>query len=613
MKPRTRERRARQRSTVNSGAQLVSTCLFLTCVIATGIILLVSAAPCLAAAREHNATEMSSVLEPPASPSGARADEPFGIRGDVGDLDGRGFRSVGEETLWIFDADFEDVTGDNAGWLSLDMSGTLEVVNYWHKDTVRINGFEHLGDSTWWCGTYNPCWRQPRGYGNDWICCLSRDLPLSSWSEPGDEVDFEWDQRFAMENDYDYGYLDVSDDGGSAWTTIAVFNNPGFTGTPGLSCDWNCTIPECEGHQRQNLDAYAGSDILVRYRFESDGAYSAQDQYDNPPCSSVRDGAWQLDNFTLTVNDTVRWYDDCESPGDNGWMHDGLPTSGQTGVVFERVYEPDILRPGGGCWWGARGWWMAALDPDTGVMVDGQDSWLISPAIDIAGADGLVAEWLTWVDCERFSNDRLNLFVSTDDDPWCVHELSSFMDESPGSWYGGPFFREVTDPWDIWIGDDWLAFAWQLFNDGPPDSGAVHRTGLMLGKQRVGVPVGGAPTTWWYSSWYGFHDTFDIDEALSQEAGVDISDEDGIVSAFIVVSSDLGQSWESLPLMDETPENDWWIVPPLDDHIAPATEIRYYFEATDGTGNIRTHPRNAPSAYYEFSILPILGSVEEPA
>ncbi|MCK4510896.1 hypothetical protein KAW64_04110, partial [bacterium] len=153
------------------------------------------------------------------------------------------------ETLWIFDADFEDLVGDNAGWTTYDRTGTLAVPNHWHKDTIRINGFEHLGDSTWWCGKYDPCWRQPRGYGNNWLDCLSRDFLLSSWSDPGDEVVFEWDQRLAMEKDYDYGYVDVSSDGGLNWATIAVFNNPGFPGNAGSSQDWDGTHPGCEGHQ----------------------------------------------------------------------------------------------------------------------------------------------------------------------------------------------------------------------------------------------------------------------------------------------------------------------------------------------------------------------------
>ncbi|MCK4680066.1 hypothetical protein KAT82_03005, partial [bacterium] len=84
------------------------------------------------------------------------------------------------ETLWIFDADFEDLVGDNAGWTAFDVSGTLGMDNYWHHDTIRINGFTHLGDSTWWCGTYNECWRQPRGYGNNWMQILERHFTEAS-------------------------------------------------------------------------------------------------------------------------------------------------------------------------------------------------------------------------------------------------------------------------------------------------------------------------------------------------------------------------------------------------------------------------------------------------
>ena len=613
MKPRTRERRARPSSNINGGTRsAVSTCLFVTCVITTCTILLVAAAPCIAA-REDTTPESSSALEPPASPCGNRADELFGIRGEIGDLGGRGFRSVGEETLWIFDADFEDLSGDNLGWLSLDMSGTLEVSNYWHKDTIRINGFEHLGDSTWWCGTYNDCWRQPRGYGNDWLCSLVREFPLSEWSEPGDQVDFEWDQRFAMEKDYDYGYFDVSGDGGSAWTTIAVFNNAGFTGTPGLSCDWDCTIPDCEGHQGQDLDAYAGLDIVVRYRFESDCAYSSQDQYDNPH-HSVLDGAWQLDNFTLSVNDTVRWFDDCESPGDNGWDHSNIPSSGQAGVVFERVHAPDILRDDWYCWWRPSGWWMAALDAETGRMVDGQNSWLISPPIDISGADGLVGQWDAWMDLGGgITNDLYDLYLSTGADLQCVMEHDSFVDAWIQWPHTGPYVARETHDWDGWAWGDWLAINWRLWNDEPAEPGSEHMTGLMLDRQRVGVPVGGPPTRWDYGAWNRFHDTFDMAEALSDTALIRISDWDGIVSALLVVSSDAGETWESSPMLCPDPETEYWKAAPPVGHIAPSTEIRYYFESTDGVGNVRTHPRSAPDAYYEFSILPILGSVADPA
>ena len=182
------------------------------------------------------------------------------------------------ETLWIFDADFEDLLGDNAGWTSTDMSGTLAVTNYWHKDTIRINGFEHLGDSTWWCGTYNPCWRQPRGYGNDWYQLLYRDFPeVATYTDPGDTLILEYDQRVAMELNYDYGYTDVSADGGSTWTTVARCCNAGFAGTPGISRDWDSVEWQAPGHVSVDLSDYAGQEIRIRFRFESDDAYSSQD------------------------------------------------------------------------------------------------------------------------------------------------------------------------------------------------------------------------------------------------------------------------------------------------------------------------------------------------
>ena len=46
--------------------------------------------------------------------------------------------------------------------------------------------------------------------------------------------------------------------------------------------------------------------------------------------------------------------------------------------------------------------------------------------------------------------------------------------------------------------------------------------------------------------------------------------------------------------------------------MTPGSEIRYYFEATDGIGTVATYPGSAPDGYFEFSILPIEATVSYP-
>jgi hypothetical protein len=416
-----------------------------------------------------------------------------------------------------------------------------------------------------------------------------------------------------MESGYDYGYTDVSSDGGITWTTVQTVENAGFAGHPGMSLDWDSTNLAGPGHMSIDLSDYAGLPIAIRFRFESDGAYSSQDEYNNPPFNSVLDGAWQLDNFTLIVNDTVRWFDDCESPGDNGWSHENIPGSGQTGVVFERVLAPDILRDDYCYWWRPSGWWMAALDAETGRMVDGQNSWLLSPPIDISGTEFLVGQWDAWMDLGSLTNDFYDIYLSAGDDSQCIMEHSNFVDAWTQWPHIGPYVATETADWDLWALSDWLVINWRLWNDYPAEPGAEHMTGLMLDRQRLGVPVGGPPTRWDYGAWDRFHDTYDMAEALEDTAIISISDWDGIIDARLVVSSDAGGTWESSPMIRNHPESTYWKAAPPVDHIAPSTEIWYYFESTDGVGNVRTHPRNAPDTYYEFSILPILGSVADPA
>jgi len=130
---------------------------------------------------------------------------------------------------------------------------------------------------------------------------------------------------------------------------------------------------------------------------------------------------------------------------------------------------------------------------------------------------------------------------------------------------------------------------------------------------RVGIPIGSYPTSWGYDTWRQFHDTFDLAGALTETARIQIQDLDGIAQAYMLASNDAGATWVSYELSRELPQSTWWLVPPPADLIAPATEIWLYFESTDSVGVTRTHPWNAPASYFEFSLLPIVGSTEDPA
>jgi len=519
------------------------------------------------------------------------------------------------ETLWIFDADFEDLVGDNAGWTAWDRSGTLGSENFWHHDTIRINGFTHLGDTTWWCGTYNGCWRQPRGYANDWLQILERHFTEANGLSG--ILTLEYDQRFAMEKDYDYGYVDVrSAATGDTWYTVESCNNHGFTGTPGIPHDWDSTgapgTGEDPGHVVLDISAEAmGMEFDLRFRFESDGAYSSQDQYDNAQ-HSVLDGAWQLDNITLLDDGAPVFYDDAESYGDNSWVHEDVVASGQTGVTFWRgQFGIDFVtgraftcddRPVGS-------YMQAAVDPFTSTMVDDQYSWLMSPPIDQSGAAKLVGQWDMWVDLPRPANDIFNLSLASNDLYECVTDPAGFADEAPGWWYGGPFWSVWTDDWDAFAGNDWLAIRWELQNDDVPAE--PHMAGIFTNRQRVGVPSGDAGTTWNYGSWDRFNDWFQeqMTDALLDSAIINVKDDDDIVSLTLI--ADNGVTQTSYVCRRNDPLGNDWTAPPPDVEMVAGSEIHYYFEAQDGVGNTAVWPRAAPDSYYEISILPITATVSE--
>lgn len=521
------------------------------------------------------------------------------------------FRGAYRGTIWFFDADFSDTEGDNAGWTSFDNSGTLGQSNRWHIDDVRITE-AYLDSYAFWCGEYNICWKQPRGYGNNWIQMLSKAFSSGETGIVGDTVTLEFDQRYAMERNYDYGYVEVSDDGGSTFATIATYNNTGFQGA-GVPHDWDHLT---DGHVTLDLSTYAGSNIVLQFRFESDVAYSSQSESDNPQ-HSVLDGAWELDNIEIQVNDVQSFIEDCE--GADTWTHDPLAQTGETGVKFERgqyYTDFDTGRPQACEDRDVDEWMYAAVSAIDGTMVDDQNTWLVSPPIWVSGRENLVGQWDMWVDLPEPAEDIFNLSLAADDNYVCVTTPDGFEDENPGAWFGGPFWGVWTDDWDAFAGNDWLAIRWELWNTDLPAT--PHMGGIFLNRQRVGMPSPDASTVFNLDDWNTFHDWFkdDIVEAAADTTTrVRVRDSDGVVSVSLMASNNGGVSYQAYACTPESPTEpvpEWYLVPAPVGQITPYSEIFFYYEALDGLGNVTTYPENAPDTYMEFSILPLSATIAEP-
>ncbi len=522
---------------------------------------------------------------------------------------GEHMRSGGSDTLWFFDADFETESGDNAGWEGFDNTGHPESPSFWHPDTVRTPlSRPYLGDYAWWCGTYpsGECWVGGRGYANRWISILERDFPeVDAHSNPGDQLQLEWDQRYAMEHDYDYGYVEVSTNGGGSWTTLATYTNSGFAGYPGTPMNWG----GANGHPVLDMDAYAGApDLRLRFRFVSDDIYSTYES----TVSSLVDGAWEIDNIKWSAGTplTQFWLDNSEPGTVQEWETPLVPAYGQVGATFQRYLYPWELDEGGGeyCgqpWEDTHVW--AAVNPGTQEMVNDQDSWLVSPEIHPPVEGPLVVYWRVYADCPSGTNDFFDMYARTDSLFTCEEGDLHFLNPTSGGWYGDHLWADATTTIDEqYTTDEWLKLAFRLMNYEPLANPDDHGRGLFVDRVRVGVRRGlaaGEPIRL-------FRDWFDYNLGIAADdiASVRFFSPDGIVSVDLVVPG-AGLRVPAEPVTRGTRGYADYQVDMPDELLTPGAEHLYYFEATDAMGKVGRCPGNAPETCFEFSILPRGGDI----
>lgn len=165
----------------------------------------------------------------------------------------------------------------------------------------------HSGANTWWTN-------RGRDLAN---LKLTRDLAVPA----GRDVRLWMWNNYDIESEWDYGFVEVSADGGATWTQQRVFAEDGReVTTPDDYPDENEILAglgkkhgltgTTDGwrHDYVDLTPYAGKTIKLRLTYNTDTAYTER--------------GWHVDDFALTRDGVTVWSDDVEH-GTAGWTATG--------------------------------------------------------------------------------------------------------------------------------------------------------------------------------------------------------------------------------------------------------------------------------------------------
>ncbi|MEJ3405168.1 immune inhibitor A domain-containing protein [Rathayibacter sp. YIM 133350] len=199
---------------------------------------------------------------------------------------------------------------------SRPIKGTEDGVKINLPDKVVNLTTPHSGTKAWYTGS-DQSWADVR---------LSRSVDVPA----GTDSKFWMWNDYIIEEDWDYGFVEVSTDGGSTWNEQKVYGEDGTeVSTPDNYGDPNGRMGDYGGkkygltgdsggwtHQYVDLSSYAGKTVQVRLRYATDAAFQER--------------GWFADDFSLTSGDTTVWSDDVES-GADGWTEQVASFAGTTG------------------------------------------------------------------------------------------------------------------------------------------------------------------------------------------------------------------------------------------------------------------------------------------
>ena len=169
------------------------------------------------------------------------------------------------------------------------------------EEVPIISSAPQVGDHCWWSNL-----------GNSISSTLTRSIDLSDVLQAHMQIRFWHD----VEEYWDYLYVEISEDGGTTWDMLygnhmtdenpfGLGFGPGYTGS---SVNWL--------NDEFDLSAYAGSQILLRFHYVTDGNFYGEgfclDQLVIPEIDLYDDGSdengWISNGFILTDNLTAQDY-----------------------------------------------------------------------------------------------------------------------------------------------------------------------------------------------------------------------------------------------------------------------------------------------------------------
>jgi immune inhibitor A len=192
----------------------------------------------------------------------------------------------------IAEMDYTDEGMFKVGQLSRRLNKTLEglKINLPDQELTTPNPLD----------TGNAWWSDLGDYMEN---TLAHELDLTGTTAPI----FSFNSYWSIEDDWDYGYVEASPDGGATWALLYDMDGVFVDTNPNGNNDgWGLT-GEGMGILRFDLSPWAGQTVWVRLRYSTDAAV----QYDG----------WWADDFSLDDDGTNLWFDDIE--GDlSSWMTD---------------------------------------------------------------------------------------------------------------------------------------------------------------------------------------------------------------------------------------------------------------------------------------------------